>query len=104
MQKQRRSNQETIVQPWGRILVPPEGIHITIPLSSSVGTKAPTEVEDGNFRLSITLLPHHQPIRRKSHTLPTVIPNFVYKNFSPETIREFKERPKLQFTFGAAWG
>ena len=34
MQRQGRGSQETIVQPWGRVLVPPQGIHITISLSS----------------------------------------------------------------------
>ena len=35
MQRQGKSSQETIVQPWVRVLVPPQGIHITISLSSS---------------------------------------------------------------------
>ena len=34
-QKQGRNSQETIVQPWGKILVPPQGICTTISLSSS---------------------------------------------------------------------
>ena len=34
MQKQGRSSQETIMHFWGRVLVPPQGIHITISLSS----------------------------------------------------------------------
>ena len=34
MQRQGRSNQETLVQPWGRVLVLPQAIHITISLSS----------------------------------------------------------------------
>ena len=33
MQRQGRRSQETTVQPWGRVLVPPQGIHITISLS-----------------------------------------------------------------------
>ena len=41
-------------------------------LGSSAETMTPIQVEDGNFRLSqdswsTALLPHHQPIRRKSH-------------------------------------
>ena len=59
MQKQRRSSQETIVQPWGRVLVPTQGIYITIPLSSYAGTKVSTQVKDGNFRLSTRFLEHH---------------------------------------------
>ena len=34
MQRQGKSSQETIVQPWGRVLVLPHGIHITVSLSS----------------------------------------------------------------------
>ena len=56
MQRQRRRSQETIVQPWGRVLVLPEGRYITISLSSSAGTKAPAQVEDDNFRLSTRFL------------------------------------------------
>ena len=56
MQKQRKDSQETILQQRSRILVPPQGIYITIwytSLSSSTGTNPPTpQVEDGNFRLS----------------------------------------------------
>ena len=33
-QRQRRSSEETIVQLWGRVLVPPQGIHRMISLSS----------------------------------------------------------------------
>ena len=41
MQKQGRSSQESIVQTWGRVLVPPQGIQITILLSSFVELKSP---------------------------------------------------------------
>ena len=41
IQKQGRSHQETIVQAWGRVLVPPQERYVTIPLSSSAETKAP---------------------------------------------------------------
>ena len=34
--------QETIAEPWGRILVPPQGIYITISLRSSTERKPPT--------------------------------------------------------------
>ena len=30
MQGQRRNSQETRLQPWGRVLVPPQGIHIAV--------------------------------------------------------------------------
>ena len=57
MQKQGGSNQETVVQSWGRVLVPPQGTHITTSLSSA-GAKAPTQMEDSNFRLSTGFLEH----------------------------------------------
>ena len=45
---------------WGKVLVPSHEIHITISLSSA-GTNAPTQREDGNFRLSTSIL-KHQPV------------------------------------------
>ena len=42
MQKQGRSSQETIVQPGGRVLVPPQGIRLTISLSSFTELKPAT--------------------------------------------------------------
>ena len=36
-----------------------QGIYITIPLCSSARIKAPTQIEDGNFRLSTRFLQHH---------------------------------------------
>ena len=90
MQKQRKGSQETIAQPWGKILVPPQGIYITITSSFSAGTNAPTQVKDGNFRLiTRSLLPHCQPIGRTSWTLqpsPQILP---IKNVSLKTIKEF---------------
>ena len=42
-------------------------------MSSSVGTNAPMQVKDGNFRLSIRFLEHYSvtspPTNQKSHTL-----------------------------------
>lgn len=58
MQKSERSSQETIIQPWDRVLVPPQGIYLTKSLSSAVGTRVPTQVENGNFRLSTRFLEH----------------------------------------------
>ena len=88
MQKQRRSSQETTVQLWGRVLVPPQGLYITISLSSSVGTKVPTQVEDGNFRLSTRFLEHRPvtspPTNQKKVTHPEAFTlNFAYKT-SPQ--------------------
>ena len=56
MQKQRRSNQETIVQWLNRIPVPLWGIYITIIFEFSAGTKASAQVEGGNFMLSTRFL------------------------------------------------
>ena len=39
MQRPGRSPQEEIVQPWGRVLVPPEGIYRTISVSLSAELK-----------------------------------------------------------------
>ena len=94
MQKQRRSNQETIAQLWVRDLVPPQRTYITIFLSSSVGTKAPTLVKDGNFRLSTRFLEHHPvtspPTNQKKVIHPAALtPNFAHKNLSLKIIREF---------------
>ena len=47
-----------IVQLCGPVLVPLQGLHIMISLSSSLGTEATTQVEDGNFRLSTRFLEH----------------------------------------------
>ena len=45
MQRQGRGSQETIVQSWGRVLVPPQGIHILISLSCFAETETPTRWE-----------------------------------------------------------
>ena len=103
MQKEGQSSQETIMQPRGRVLVPPQGIYITVSLSSSAGTKAPTQVEDGNFWLSTRFLEHRPvtlpPANQKKVTHPAALtPNFAYKNISPQTIREsvvFEHEPPL---------
>ena len=87
IQKQGRSSQETTVQPWGRVLVSPQGIHITISLSSSVGTKAPPRwrmATSGWAQIPGALLTHHQPIRRKSHTLQPSPPILPIKTFPPK--------------------
>ena len=57
-QKRWRSSQGKLVQTWGRVLAPPWGIY-TISLSSSLGTKAYTQADDGNFRMSTRFLEDH---------------------------------------------
>ena len=77
MQRQGRSSQETVVQPWGRVLAPPQEMHIAISLSCFADTEIPTrwdmltaccpqarrpqtsrnqEVDHADFKLP----PHHQ--------------------------------------------
>ena len=65
MQKQGRNSQETIVQPWGRVLVPPQGTHITISLSSSAELK-PHQMEDVNCLMK------HSSFQREGHSLITL--------------------------------
>ena len=50
---------DTIVQWWGRALILPQEIHLTIwyvSLSSSTAAKAPTQIEDYNLRLNTSKL------------------------------------------------
>ena len=63
-------------------------------MSSSARTKAPTQVKDGNFRLSTRFLEHHPVIppttnQKEITHLTDLTPNFAYKN-SPKTTREFR--------------
>ena len=69
--------------------------HSRTSLSPSAGTKAPTQGEDGNSRLSTGFLEHRPvtspPTNQKKVTHPAALtPNFAYKNFSPKTIGEFR--------------
>ena len=43
IQRQGWSSQETILQPWGRVLTPLQGMHIALSLSSSAELKPPPE-------------------------------------------------------------
>ena len=81
------------MQPWSRVLVLPEGIYIKTTLSS-VGTKAPTQVEDDDFMLNTGFLEHHPPTspstNQKKVTHPEALTlNIAFKYFSLEVIREF---------------
>ena len=40
-----KQSRETIVQPWGKVLVPHQGIHTTISLSCCAVTETPTRWE-----------------------------------------------------------
>ena len=80
MQKSRKGSRETIAGPWSRVPVPPQRMYITISLSFSIGTKAPTRMDNGNTSgwaqnsWNTTMLTHHQPIR--SHTPCSYHPKF----------------------------
>ena len=45
MQRRGRSSQETRVQPWGRVLVSPQGTHRTVSLRCFADTETPTRWE-----------------------------------------------------------
>ena len=78
MQRQGRRSQDTTVQPWGRALVPPQGIHVTISLSCFEDTETPTRWEKLKVCCPQACKPQtrcnqkvddadsHQPIRRMS--------------------------------------
>ena len=83
-----RNERGTIKKLQGRVLVPPQGIYITVSLSSAAGTKAPTQVEDGNLRLS-TRFPVEVPCylatsQKKVTYSAAIIPNFAYKKLLPQ--------------------
>ena len=77
-------SRETIVQPWGKVLVPSQGIHITRSLSCFSDTESPTRWEKLTVCCPQALrpqtgwnqkvddadshLPHHQPSRRMSRS------------------------------------
>ena len=67
-----------------------------ISLSYSVGTRIPTQVEDGNFRLSPRSLEHRPltspPTNQKKVTHPAAHSKFCLKkkNLSPNTMGEFR--------------
>ena len=85
-QKHRKDSQETILQLWSRVPAPLQGICILISVSSFAG--ASTQVKDGNFRLSMrSLFPHHQPIRRESHTLQPSLQILPLKILAPKASR-----------------
>ena len=72
------------MQPWSRVLVPHQRIYITVSVSYFEVTKAPTQVEDGNFRLSTRFLKRHLvtllPTNQKKVTHPAALtPNFSIK-------------------------
>ena len=75
-QEEGRSSEETVVQSWGRVLVPAQGIYLIISLSSSAGNKVGNKVENGNFMLSTGFLGHY-PV-----TLPLTSQQKVYTQWN----------------------
>ena len=78
-----KQSRETIMQPWGKVLVPHQWIHTTISLSCFADTETPSRWEkltmvwcpqacrpQSSWNLKVddadSYLPHHQPIRRMS--------------------------------------
>lgn len=55
-----------MVQPWNRVLVPPRDI-CNDSFQFFCRTKAPTKVEDDNFRLSLRFLEHHPVTSSPTH-------------------------------------
>ena len=77
IQKQRRNNQ-MVVQPWDRVLVPTQrNMHNNV--FEFYRTGAPTQVEDGNFRLNTRFLEHSSvaspPTNQKKKKSQTLQPS-----------------------------
>ena len=78
IQKQRR-NKQMVVQPWDRVLVPTQrNMHNNV--FEFYITGAPTQVEDGNFRLNTRFLEHSSvaspptnPKKKKKLTNPAAL-------------------------------
>lgn len=101
--QQRRISKKSKISVSPRNLL--EGYIHNISLSSSTGIKAPTQIEDGNFRLSTRFLGHHstalnQPFRKKKKkkiTLPaSLTPKVAYK-----IVRQFRTLERESSIF--AW-
>ena len=76
-----------VVQTWGRVLVPTQGICLRLSLSPSVEL-VPTQVEDGDFRLSSRFLQHcsvtSPPTNQKKVSHPAaLIPNLAFLFWAP---------------------
>ena len=80
-QERKRQSRETVMQSWGKVLVPHQWIHTTISQSCFAGTETSSMCEElmiDDARVSISIqtphqgdaddadfyFPHHQPIRR----------------------------------------
>ena len=87
---QGRNNSAVIKQ----VLVSPQGIYIF--LRSLSGTKVPTPIENGNFRLSTRFLGNHHavaspPTNQKKVICPAAItPNFAFKNSYPKWLESLR--------------
>ena len=83
---------------WGTILAPPRGTHSPISEFSS-RNQGPTQLGDGNFRLSM----EHRPItssptnENKVTGSSALTLNFAFENFSLKTIRVqvFENQPPV---------
>ena len=59
IERQGRNSPETMVQPWGRVLGPPQGICITVSLRSSAELKPPT---NGRYYEAFFMLRPPEPV------------------------------------------
>ena len=83
VQRQERSSQETVVQAWGRVLVPPQGIHKTIYLSCFADTETPTRWE----KLKFAAHKHVGPRMVRTRRLTMMTPTYLTTNQSEECPR-----------------
>ena len=81
MQRQGRRSQETIVQPWGRVLVPPQGIHI-MSLSSSAELN-PQQMEDANY-----LMKHSSEMIRRPPEATLEEPQKLIRRLPEDRLKE----------------
>lgn len=83
-QKHRKDSQETIGQPWGRVLAPLQGTHIFI--SVSCFTETPTQVEDLRFLFPVQAereIPGSSPpTNQKRVTHPVIISPQMLPSFA----------------------
>ena len=95
MQKQRRCSQEMIVWPWSRILVPP--MHRSVFAFSCKNLLYGGWWIQAEHKVPGAPPSYLPPTNQEKDTHPAaLIPDFAYKNFSPQTLGElgfFEQKP-----------
>ena len=74
METREEQSKETIVQPWGRVLVPPQGIRRTISLSCFADSETPTRWENLRVCCPQHIDPRLFGTRRLMMPTPTYLP------------------------------